>query len=201
VPDIRLIVGLGNPGDRYAGTPHNIGFEVLDQLALRTGLRFRRAFGLQAWASTWQGDRSRVRLLKPRTFMNRSGVAVRKALRRWRIRPEELLLVYDEVSLPLGQLRIRLKGGAGGHNGVTSVISELDNLTDIPRLRVGVGPRPPGDQLVDYLLGPWDPQLRSGVQALAGAGASALEMVCHQGVEAAMNHWNSVSAETNLNLT
>jgi len=131
--------------------------------------------------------------------MNGSGVAVRKALRRWRIRPEETLLVYDEVALPMGRLRIRLRGSAGGHNGVTSVISELDNLTDLPRLRLGVGPRPPGDQLVDYLLGTWEPDLQPRADALAEDGASALEMILRDGVEAAMNHWNSVKTERHLN--
>lgn len=95
----------------------------------------------------------------------------------------------------MGRLRIRLRGSAGGHNGVTSVISELDNLTEIPRLRLGVGPRPPGDQLVKYLLGTWEPALQPQADALAEAGASALEMILTEGVEAAMNHWNSGKTE------
>lgn len=188
---IRLVVGLGNPGDRYRNTPHNIGFEALDALSVRHGLRFRRAFGLQAWGAAWQDGGSTVRLLKPRTFMNRSGVAVRKALRRWRIAPEEALLVYDEVALPLGRLRVRRKGSAGGHNGVASVIRELDNLKDVPRLRLGVGPRPPGDQLIEYLLGAWPPEAAAQVAELRRKGADAVERILRDGVESAMNHLNA----------
>ena len=187
----RLIVGLGNPGERYAHTPHNIGFDVLDRLAVEEGLRFRRAFGLQAWASSWHGTGPLLYLLKPRTYMNRSGVAVRKALRRWKLSPEQVLLVYDEVSLPLGRLRIRPRGGAAGHNGVTSVIQELDNLTDFPRLRLGVGPRPPGDQLISYLLGSWDADKASEVDALCQLGVSALRAIVRDGVEPAMNQFNA----------
>jgi PTH1 family peptidyl-tRNA hydrolase len=187
----RLIVGLGNPGEHYAHTPHNIGFDVLDRLAVEEGLRFRRAFGLQAWASSWHGAGPLLYLLKPRTYMNRSGVAVRKALRRWKLSPEQVLLVYDEVSLPLGRLRIRPRGGAAGHNGVTSVIQELDNLTDFPRLRLGVGPRPPGDQLISYLLGSWDADKASEVDALCQLGVSALRAIVRDGVEPAMNQFNA----------
>ena len=188
---IRLIVGLGNPGERYRNTPHNIGFEALDTLAERHELRFRRAFGLQAWGATWQREGSKVRILKPRTFMNRSGVAVRKAMRRWKISSEEMLLVFDDVAFPLGKLRIRKKGGAGGHNGVTSVIRELDNLEDFPRLRLGVGPRPSGDKLIDYLLGPWNPEVFDAVSKLRETGADALERILREGVTPSMNHFNS----------
>lgn len=192
---IRLVVGLGNPGERYDHTPHNIGFEVLDTLAKRHELRFRRVFGLQAWGATWHVAESDVRLLKPRTFMNRSGVAVRKALRRWKVEPEEMLLVFDDVALPLGRLRIRKKGSAGGHNGVTSVIRELDNLEDFPRLRLGVGPRPSGDQLISYLLGRWSPEAETKVAELREQGALALERILRDGVTPAMNHFNSGSPE------
>ncbi|MDF3129422.1 aminoacyl-tRNA hydrolase [Kiritimatiellaeota bacterium B1221] len=188
---IRLIVGLGNPGERYRNTPHNIGFEVLDTLAGRHQFRFRRAFGLQAWGATWQVGGSTVRVLKPRTFMNHSGVAVRKAMRRWKISPEEMLLVFDDVAFPVGRLRIRKRGGAGGHNGVTSVIQELDNLEDFPRLRLGVGPRPSGDKLIDYLLGAWHPEKETEVSRLREQGADALERILREGLTPSMNHFNS----------
>jgi len=188
---IRLIVGLGNPGDCYRNTPHNIGFEAVDAFADRHQLQFRRAFGLQAWGATWQREGSKVRLLKPRTFMNRSGVAVRKAMRRWKISPEEVLLVFDDVDFPVGRLRIRRKGGAGGHNGVTSVIRELDNIKDFPRLRLGVGPRPSGDKLIDYLLGSWQPEQADDVSGLREKGADALERILRDGVTPSMNHFNS----------
>jgi PTH1 family peptidyl-tRNA hydrolase len=192
---IRLVVGLGNPGERYEHTPHNIGFEVLDEMAIRQQLRFRRAFGLQAGGATWHVGGSAVRVFKPRTYMNRSGVAVRKALRRWKIQPEEMLLVYDDVDLPLGRLRIRKRGSAGGHNGVTSVIQELDNIEDFPRLRLGVGPRPSGDRLISFLLSRWSPESETKVAELREQGAQALERILRDGLAPAMNHFNSGTPE------
>lgn len=127
--------------------------------------------------------------------MNRSGEAVQAALRRWRISPEEMLLVYDDVALPLGCLRIRQRGSAGGHNGVTSVIQALNNLEDFPRLRLGVGPRPPGDQLIDYLLGAWQPEAADQVSALREKGADALERILRDGLTPSMNHLNSGKTE------
>jgi len=191
---IRLVVGLGNPGSRYRNTPHNLGFEVLDTLAGRKGLRFRRAFGLQARVATWHEGNAKIRLLKPRTFMNRSGVSVRKAMRRWKVSSSELLLVYDEVALPLGRIRIRKRGGAAGHNGVTSVIRELNNQEDFPRLRLGAGPRPPGDQLIEYLLSAWPPEATSEVEALRHTGADALDRILRSGVDDAMNYFNAGQA-------
>jgi len=192
---IRMVVGLGNPGSRYRNTPHNIGFEVLDTLAEAHGLRFRRAFGLQARGVTWQREGSAIRLLQPQTFMNRSGISVSKALKSWKLEPEDMLLVYDDVELPLGRMRLRASGGAGGHNGVTSVIRELGGTKTFPRLRLGVGPRPPGDQLTDYLLSPWGPEADTEVSALRTGGMKAVERVLSEGLTAAMNHFNSGKPE------
>ncbi len=185
-----LIVGLGNPGPEYDQTPHNLGFEVLDVLAASKDLRFRRAFGLPARVASWQKAQPHIRLLKPVTFMNRSGVAVRKACRRWKCGPEQLLVVFDDVELPLGTLRLKKKGGGGGHNGMASIIQELDNRTDFARLRVGVGPRPSGDQLVDYLLNPWNPEDAAKVENVRRKGAEALEIILRDGVDRAMNSLN-----------
>ena len=128
--------------------------------------------------------------------MNGSGVAVRKAVKRWNLRPEQVLLVYDEVSLPLGRVRIRPRGGAAGHNGVASVIRELDNVTDFPRLRLGVGPRPSGDKLIDFLLGRWDDDKAALVEAERRLGVAALRAVARDGVEPAMNEFNAAQAAT-----
>jgi PTH1 family peptidyl-tRNA hydrolase len=185
-----IIVGLGNPGSRYDHTPHNLGFEVLDFFAAARGIRFRRAFGLPARVCSWQSDGPRIRLIKPTTFMNRSGVAVKKALKRWKCGPENLLVVFDDVELPLGQLRLKARGGGGGHNGMASIIQELDNRTDFARLRLGAGPRPPGDQLIDYLLNPWASELNDAVECLRQSGSEALAAILEQGVEASMNHLN-----------
>jgi len=190
-PGIRLVVGLGNPGSRYAQTPHNIGFDVLEALAAREGLRFRRGFLLRGWAATWQRDPSPVRLLKPRTYMNRSGDSVARALRRWRLRPEEMLLVYDDLELPLGRLRMRKQGGAGGHNGVSSVIQGLGGASGFPRLRIGVGPRPAGNALVEYVLSPWPESAKDNVAGVIPRAVEAVSRALRDGVEAAMNEFNA----------
>jgi peptidyl-tRNA hydrolase, PTH1 family len=188
---ILLVVGLGNPGPAYDNTPHNIGFETLDCLAARQNLRFHRGFGLRSWVSTWHRDPSAVRLLKPRTFMNRSGEAVAKAVRRWKLSPENVLIVYDDLELPLGRLRLRTRGSAGGHNGVTSVIQCLGNSQEFPRLRIGVGPRPPGDELIQYVLSPWSGSVTEQVTQVRNRAADAVTCVVQGDFTAAMNQFNA----------
>ncbi len=188
---IRMVVGLGNPGAEYGNTPHNIGFEVLDTLAGRHGLRFRRALGLPAWDAVWQKGDSSFLLLKPRTFMNESGRAVARAMAAEKLSPEQVLVVYDDLALPLGRMRLRKNGSAGGHNGVSSVIQSLGGRQDFPRLRVGVGPRPPGDALVSYVLSPWPKDLTETVETSRERGADALEHLLREGFDATMNLYNA----------
>lgn len=188
---IQLVVGLGNPGAGYANTPHNIGFEALDTLAERHKLRFKRGFGLRAWVSAWHREPSPVRLLKPRTFMNRSGEAVARAVRRWNLSPEQVLIVYDDLELPLGRLRLRKRGGAGGHNGVTSVIRSLGDSQEFPRLRIGVGPRPPGEELIRYVLSPWKDETARRVEEARNRAADAVAAVLQGDFDAAMNQFNA----------
>ena len=188
---IQLVVGLGNPGPKYDNTPHNIGFEALDVLAAQQNLRFRRGFGLRAWVSTWHRDPSAVRLVKPRTFMNRSGEAVARAVRRWNLSPENVLIVYDDLELPLGRLRLRKRGSAGGHNGVTSVIHGLGESQDFPRLRIGVGPRPSGEELIRYVLSPWKDEVAEQVSQTRNRAAEAITCALQGDFEAAMNQFNA----------
>ncbi len=187
---IQLVVGLGNPGRIYRDTPHNIGFEVLDLLAARQNLRFKRGFGLRSWVSTWHREPSPVRLLKPRTFMNRSGEAVARAVRKWKLSPENVLIVYDDLELPLGRLRLRKRGSAGGHNGITSVIRGLEDSQEFPRLRIGVGPRPPGEELIRYVLSPWKDEVQKQVEESRNRAADAVTFVLEGDFEAAMNQFN-----------
>lgn len=187
---IQLVVGLGNPGRIYRDTPHNIGFEVLDLLAARQNLRFKRGFGLRSWVSTWHREPSSVRLLKPRTFMNRSGEAVARAVRKWKLSPENVLIVYDDLELPLGRLRLRKRGSAGGHNGITSVIRGLEDSQEFPRLRIGVGPRPPGEELIRYVLSPWKDEVQKQVEESRNRAADAVTFVLEGDFEAAMNQFN-----------
>jgi peptidyl-tRNA hydrolase, PTH1 family len=189
VPPIRLVVGLGNPGPRYRGTRHNVGFELVERLERRLDVEAPRE---TADAMVWRaahpsgGD---LFLIKPLTFMNLSGAV----LRQWRHKPwygpETTLVCYDDIDLPLGQLRLRVKGSAGGHRGMLSCIEALGS-EDIPRLRVGVGPVPPAEDAAEFVLSRFSPDQRrlldEGMARAEDAVASALD----SGFEAAMNRFN-----------
>ncbi|NIP96276.1 MAG: aminoacyl-tRNA hydrolase, partial [Akkermansiaceae bacterium] len=144
----RLVVGLGNPGKEYAGTRHNVGFEVLDRLAVSDGLEFKRE---RKWHCELTRTKAGIFLLKPLTYMNLSGRAVAAAAHFYKIAPTGILVVFDDVALPLGQVRFRLSGGDGGHNGIRSLISEL-GTREFPRLKIGIG-GVPGKKMVGHVLG------------------------------------------------
>lgn len=184
-----LIVGLGNPGPRYAQTRHNIGFESLDTLAARHGLEFRgkRANSLIA-EGTIAGRR--VALVKPQTFMNLSGQAV-SALRGWyKIDPAgELLVVYDDMDLPFGKLRFREQGSAGTHNGMRSIVGQLGGNV-FPRLRVGIGQAPGKMDAAAYVLSRFSKEEEAERPALLDTIADAVELVLREGLTTAMNRYN-----------
>ena len=136
--ELRLVVGLGNPGDRYAGTRHNVGFMALEQLAADHAGSFRFNARLQGLCADVGQGSSRLRLLMPQTFMNESGRSIRAALDGFSLQPAQLLVLVDDMDLPLGRLRLRAGGSAGGHNGLRSAISHL-GTQDFPRLRIGIG--------------------------------------------------------------
>jgi PTH1 family peptidyl-tRNA hydrolase len=187
---MRLIVGLGNPGARYENTRHNVGFMVLDRwLAAHPTLQWREQFGgLTADLSLPAG---RVLLLKPLTFMNRSGQSVRKAAQFFKIPPGEVLIVHDEVDLALGEVRLKLGGGEAGHNGLKSVTADL-GTQDYVRLRCGVG-RPPPDfrgDTADFVLQAPSPADQPHLEALISKAVEALEMVLRVGLDQAMNSTN-----------
>ncbi len=183
----HLIVGLGNPGPDYACTRHNVGFDILDRLrAEATGVRqmHRSPRGL-AWSGQLADDA--VHLLKPMTFMNRSGVAVRETLEKAGLDSADVLVVYDCMDLPLGRLRLRRKGGSGGHLGMESIIMEL-GTERFPRLRVGIG-RPSGE-VIDHVLSRWtvrEQPLRCDVIEVA---TEAVCFAVRRGMDAAMNAYN-----------
>jgi len=195
LPAARLIVGLGNPGPEYVGTRHNAGFEVIDRLADRLGADLGIEAARSVLAETVlppddDDDRQpAVALAKPLTFMNRSGQAVEALLDRYGLTPAELLVVYDDLALPIGALRVRGKGGAGGHNGLQDVIDTLGS-TEFPRLRVGVGDSfPPGGQ-VDFVLSPFDDAEREAADAALDAAADAALTFARDGLQATMNRHN-----------
>ena len=184
-----MIVGLGNPGDNYARTRHNAGFRAVDALAAELGVRIDRAKfrGLYAQASR-QGQK--LVLLKPQTFMNESGLSVMDAARFYKLHPERIVVLFDDISLDVGRLRVRADGSAGGHNGIKSIIGCL-NSQSFPRVKIGVGAKPhPDYDLADWVLSNFTkPEETLLAPALERAGQAALALI-DGGVEAAANRFN-----------
>ena len=190
----RLIVGLGNPGKKYERTRHNVGFDAVDRLAKRWQItlnehrRFNAEFG-EGFARPGQ----KIALLKPLTYMNRSGQSIRAALDWFKIPPESVFVIYDDMALPLGKLRIRLSGSAGGHNGVKSAIAHL-GTQDFPRLRIGIGPPTNGAdedrQVVSHVLGKFSPSEASTIQGLLDWVGDAVDLSVRTGPSKAMNLYN-----------
>ena len=167
----RVVVGLGNPGPEYRDTRHNVGQRVLDLLARRLRASWRRDGSAVVARGQWRGEP--VRLIKPISFMNESGAVVAKALRRVEAGPADLILVYDDIDLPLGTVRLRMKGSHGGHNGVRSVIEAL-GTQEIKRVKVGIGRPDQKDDVPDHVLTSFE---RDEVPAVDAAVAEAAERV------------------------
>lgn len=185
---MKLIAGLGNPGRRYQGTRHNVGFEILDAIAERHGVVWEAApRGVAALAGRW---RSRgVVLARPLTFMNLSGPAVAALLQFYKIDRPDLLVVVDDVNLELGRLRARAAGSAGGHNGLKSVIEALGG-GEFARLRVGVGRGDARRDLADHVLAVFDADERPAVAEAVGRAADAAELFVAEGIGPVMNRYN-----------
>lgn len=169
---MKLVVGLGNPGPEYRETRHNIGFLVLDRLAEQLGVGFTKEKWRSLTAQLQVGG-ERVLLMKPLTYMNRSGEAVGEAVRFFHLAPEQVLAVYDDLDLPFGTLRLRPKGGHGGHNGVRSIISIL-NSDHFKRIRLGIG-RPVGDEAADHVLSPFTAEEKAQLAPFISRGAEAVK--------------------------
>ncbi|MCF7837952.1 MAG: aminoacyl-tRNA hydrolase [Candidatus Marinimicrobia bacterium] len=190
---MKIVVGLGNPGRAYEFTRHNFGFMVVDELARMGGWPWRRSWLGQALRAEGRLGSAAVMLLKPQRFMNRSGPPVAVAARRKGVPPAEVLVVYDDLALPTGELRLRGQGGAGGHNGLTSVLQAL-GTQDVPRLRLGIGPCPDGRAWEQFVLAPFAQAERPVVQATVRRAAEAVECVMTEGLERAMNRYNGSGA-------
>jgi PTH1 family peptidyl-tRNA hydrolase len=182
------IVGLGNPGRRYRGTRHNVGRDVVERVAAKLGVRLADD-GFARIART-QFGRAPIVLAAPETYMNVSGQAVADVARRRRVRPEHLLLIYDDLDLPLGRLRLRPGNGAGGHNGVRSVIEHLGTKA-FPRLRVGIGRPPQGVEPEAFVLERFTADERAVIDEAVERAANAALAVVSDGLEAAMNRVNA----------
>jgi peptidyl-tRNA hydrolase, PTH1 family len=186
----RLIVGLGNPGAKYDRTRHNIGFDLIDQLAKRWQIPVSDQKRFQGMVGEGWVNRQKIVLLKPQTFMNLSGQSVRSVLDWYKLEPTEVLVLYDDLDLPLGKLRIRLSGSAGGHNGMKSIISHLGTPT-FPRLRMGIGKSQ--DETISHVLGKFSVAESAIVADVLQLSADAVELSLGSGVEKAMNKYNNRS--------
>lgn len=184
---MKIVVGLGNPGRQYAGTRHNVGFDVIDYLASGPGVGSPRAAFQSELAEMTEGG-EKVLLVKPQTFMNLSGRAVRAVLDFYKLTPADLLVVCDDYNLPLGKLRVRAKGSSGGQNGLRNIQEQL-GTDEFPRLRIGIGQPAPGEA-VDFVLTRFKPGERAAAEeAVANAAAGVLVWV-RQGLPACMNKVN-----------
>ena len=185
-PQIRLIIGLGNPGAEYNRTRHNVGFEVVDLLASAWGLTWQHS---KSWHALWAKGEQAI-LVKPTSYMNRSGAPLSAVTNFYKIAPPEILVVLDDLALELGRLRIRTEGGTGGHHGLESIILHLGTET-IPRLRIGIGAAP-SEGAVDHVLGRFFEEEIPVVEKTIERAADAVKCAIDKGVLSAMNLFNKI---------
>lgn len=192
---MRLVVGLGNPGPEYADTRHNVGFRVVARLAARHAIalvpekRLQGRFGTGRFAGTALG------ILEPLTWMNRSGGAVAAAIAAYSLDPAaDLIVVYDDLDLPFGRLRLRPSGGAGGHNGLSDIQEQLGR-SDFARLRFGIGRPPAGEDPIDHVLAPWTGAEAARLGDHIEAACDAIELALREGVTHAMNRVNAAPVD------
>ena len=183
-PPIRLIAGLGNPGPEYTATRHNVGFMVVDQLAAQFGSTWEKSGKWDALSAKCGA----MLLVKPLTFMNRSGYPLLAVAQFYKIQPQQSLIALDDLALPLGRLRLRGRGGSGGHNGLESIIVQF-GTEEIPRLRVGIGPAP-REGSVDHVLSRFFDEEKPTVRATIDRAVEALKCVIDNGLVSAMNTFN-----------
>lgn len=185
-----LIAGLGNPGEQYAFTRHNAGFLALDEIAERAGIRVK-SLKFKSLYGTGQIAGKKVVLLKPQTFMNASGEALRDAAQFYKIPMEKVIVLYDDISLDVGRLRIRRKGSDGGHNGIKSILY-LTGSDQFPRIKLGVGKKPhPEMDLADWVLSRFTKEEGKLLEEAIDKAAQALELMIQDNTEEAMNRFNS----------
>lgn len=195
---MKLIIGLGNPGREYTGTRHNIGFAVLAELARKHGLNFDKRC---CHSRTGEGRiiGQEVVLAKPQTYMNLSGNAVAALMRRYKLKLSDILVVHDDIDLPLGKIRLRANGSAGGHNGIKSIIASVGSM-DFARLKIGIGrPESPDverREVVDHVLTGFNADERKAAEEAIGNSVQAIVLVVEQGLEAAMNRFNRVETRS-----
>ena len=188
-----LIAGLGNPTREYEKTRHNVGFEAIDILADKAGTTVTEKKHKALYGKGYIGGQ-KVILAKPPTYMNLSGESIREIADFYKIEPENIIILCDDINLSEGQLRIRLKGSAGGHNGLKNIISHL-GTQEFPRIRIGVGEKPRGMDLADYVLGRFPKEQQAVMEEAYRDAAEAACMMIEDGADAAMNHYNRKNKE------
>ena len=188
-----LIAGLGNPTREYEKTRHNVGFEAIDILADKAGTTVTEKKHKALYGKGYIGGQ-KVILAKPQTYMNLSGESIREIADFYKIEPENIIILCDDINLSEGQLRIRLKGSAGGHNGLKNIISHL-GTQEFPRIRIGVGEKPRGMDLADYVLGRFPKEQQAVMEEAYRDAAEAACMMIEDGADVAMNHYNRKNKE------
>ncbi len=184
-----IIAGLGNPTDKYKGTRHNVGFDAIDKIASDNNI-LMETYRHKAMCGKGIIGGEKVLLMKPQTFMNNSGEAVREAMDFYKINPEEeLIVIYDDISLSEGKLRIRTKGSAGGHNGIKSIIAHT-GTDKFKRIRIGIGEKPDKMDLADYVLGHFSGADRKMIEEGTKNASEAVEIILERDINAAMNKFN-----------
>ena len=184
-----LIAGLGNPSRTYEGTRHNIGFTMIDAIGNKFGIDVTTKKH-KALVGRGMIDGIRVILAKPQTYMNLSGESIREITDFYKIEPENIIIIYDDISLDVGQLRIRKKGSAGGHNGVKNIIAHL-GTQEFPRIKVGIGNKPEGWDLADYVLSKYTKAEQEALEEASEGVIGAVKLMLMDDIEAAMNKYNA----------
>jgi peptidyl-tRNA hydrolase, PTH1 family len=188
---VKLVVGLGNPGRKYERTRHNLGFLVIDRIATENEIAIKKKL-CDAFVGEWSSNGEKIFLVKPQTFMNRSGDAVKGLLRKFHASPEELVVICDDLDLPFGRIRIRPKGGAGGHRGLLSIIESIGG-SPFYRVRIGIG-RPPDDMNPEeYVLEPFNSEEIGQLDGLVAGAAEAAITLVKDGGHRAMERFNRAS--------
>lgn len=187
-----IITGLGNPGQKYKSTRHNVGFMALDKIAKKLSVKvskvkFKGLFG----STNYKGEK--VLLLKPHTYMNRSGEGVKDIISFYKIPPENLIVIYDDMDLPLGKIRVRPKGSSAGHNGIKSIIYQLSS-ENFARVRIGIGKPPENFETANYVLGKFNDTEKEIIEKAIDAAADAALVIVEKGIQDAMNRFNSFGA-------
>ncbi|NPV26910.1 MAG: aminoacyl-tRNA hydrolase [Firmicutes bacterium] len=185
----KLIIGLGNPGEEYSRTRHNLGFMAIDHLSSQWGIPVRKSKYQALWGEGRVGV-AKVVLIKPQTFMNLSGQAVKGFVQAYQLTPQDILVIYDDLDLPVGRIRLRARGGAGGHRGLQSII-QLLGTDQFSRIRIGIGRPPSKTETVDYVLHPFLPAEQEVIDNILSNIHEVVETWLEQGIEVAMNQYNA----------